>query len=46
MAVTIGLPEQSTEVELRIALTLQVVRKFAAPGAVMQVQAVDGAYSR
>jgi NAD(P) transhydrogenase subunit alpha len=45
MAVTIGVPKESAEGELRVSLTPEVVKKFAALGAVMQVQAGAGASS-
>lgn len=45
MAVTIGVPKESAEGEQRVALTPEVVKKFAALGAAIQVQAGAGAAS-
>ena len=45
MAVTIGVPKETAEGELRVALTPEVVKKFAALGAAIQVQAGAGAAS-
>lgn len=42
MAVTIGVPKESAQGELRVALTPEVVKKFAALGAAVQVQTGAG----
>lgn len=45
MAVTIGVPKESAEGEQRVALTPEVVKKFAALGAAIQIQTGAGASS-